>query len=212
VFTMPIVVFTMDRSRCSRCADPAVHVRPIWAFTMGRNPHTYRGRRRSKPGRFQLFGLTLFRMDRRGSGWLLYGLVRWMAGGLSHGYRPPTGTPRTRCEGAKLGGSGPCPGPGGDRECAKSPRFTTSATGSERPGIVAENARAPVRLGYLPTVRALVMGGTTRGRSRAKWARVRRGQAPAGVRDRGAVHGRRVSEGRPGPKPGHKRRPHHDDS
>ncbi len=36
---MPIVVFTMDRSRCSRCADLAVHVGPIWAFTMDRNPH-----------------------------------------------------------------------------------------------------------------------------------------------------------------------------
>ena len=35
---MPIVVFTMDRSRCSRCADLAVHVGPIWAFSMDRNP------------------------------------------------------------------------------------------------------------------------------------------------------------------------------
>jgi len=40
VFTMPIVVFTMDRSRCSRCADLAVHVGPIWAFSMDRNPHS----------------------------------------------------------------------------------------------------------------------------------------------------------------------------
>ncbi len=36
---MPIVVFTMDRSRCSCCADLAVHVGPIWAFSLGRNAH-----------------------------------------------------------------------------------------------------------------------------------------------------------------------------
>ena len=29
LFTIPILAFTMDRSRCSRCADPGVHVRPI---------------------------------------------------------------------------------------------------------------------------------------------------------------------------------------
>jgi len=36
-FTMPILVFRMDRSRCSRCGDWVVHVGPIWAFTMDRN-------------------------------------------------------------------------------------------------------------------------------------------------------------------------------
>jgi hypothetical protein len=37
-FTMPIRVFTMDRSRRSRCSDAGVHVRPILVFTLGRNP------------------------------------------------------------------------------------------------------------------------------------------------------------------------------
>ena len=38
VFTRPIGLFTMDRSWCSPCADPSVHVGPIWVFTFDRNP------------------------------------------------------------------------------------------------------------------------------------------------------------------------------
>ena len=39
VFPRSIGLFTMDRSRCSPCADPRVHVGPIWVFTFDRNPH-----------------------------------------------------------------------------------------------------------------------------------------------------------------------------
>jgi hypothetical protein len=35
----PIPAFTMGRSRRSRWTDPRVHDEPIFAFTMGRNPH-----------------------------------------------------------------------------------------------------------------------------------------------------------------------------
>ena len=47
---MPILVFRMDRSRCSRCADLVVHVGPIWAFTMDRNPQYGQGRWRKLKG------------------------------------------------------------------------------------------------------------------------------------------------------------------
>jgi hypothetical protein len=70
---MPIVVFTMDRSRCSRCADLAVHVGPIWAFSMDRNPHSrqrsvsWRGMpTRSRESRRVTIGCACCSMDRTG--------------------------------------------------------------------------------------------------------------------------------------------------
>ena len=46
-FMRPIGLFTMDRSRCSPCADPSVHVGPIWVFALDRNPRTSTNRRRN---------------------------------------------------------------------------------------------------------------------------------------------------------------------
>ena len=44
VFTMPIPMFTMVRSGCSRWYDLRVHDGPILAFTMGRNAHAWLAR------------------------------------------------------------------------------------------------------------------------------------------------------------------------